>query len=126
MNQTAYRKSTSCSDAIFATLEAISRYLIDEGRINLCLYDLQKAFNLVKLPIQAFHIGINGKCWQLLGDFHKGTTYQVCLSGVLLRPYLVKKGVKQGWRKVLPWRHQSTLYQISDRHMCHASPSLWL
>ena len=114
MNQTAYRKSTSCSDAIFATLEAISRYLIDEGRINFCLYDLQKAFNLVKLPIRPFDIGINGKCWQLLGDFHKGTTYQVHLSGILSRPYLVKKDVKQGWRKVLPWRHQSTVYQISD------------
>ena len=62
----------------------------------MCLYDLQKAFDSVELAIilqRLFDIGINGKCWRLLRDFHKGTTCQVRLSGVLSRPYLVEKGV---------------------------------
>ena len=33
-NQTAYRKSASCSDAIFATLEVISRYLTDGSKVH--------------------------------------------------------------------------------------------
>ena len=97
MNQTAYRKSNSCSGALFATLEAISRYLTDGSRThNICLYNLQKAFELPILLQRLFDIGINGKCWRLLRDFHKGTTCQARLSGILSRPYLVEKGMKQG------------------------------
>ena len=43
VNQTAYRKSVSCADAIFATQEVIARYL----KGSMCLYNLQKAFDLV-------------------------------------------------------------------------------
>ena len=52
-NQTAYIKSTSCSDAIFATLEVISRYLTDGSKVHMCLYDLQKTFAIdsVEMPV---------------------------------------------------------------------------
>ena len=51
INQTAYKKSTSCSDAIFATLEAISRYLKNGTSVHMCLYDLQKAVDSIAIPI---------------------------------------------------------------------------
>ena len=41
MNQSAYMKGISCSDAIFATQEVIARYVREGGRVHMCLYDLQ-------------------------------------------------------------------------------------
>ena len=35
INQTAYRKSVSCADAIFATQEVIARYLRGGGQLSL-------------------------------------------------------------------------------------------
>ena len=43
INQTAYKKKTSCADAIFATLEVIAEYLNSGSNVLMCLYDLQKA-----------------------------------------------------------------------------------
>ena len=50
-NQSAYRKSVSCADAIFATQEVINRYLQEGGRVYMCLYDLEKAFDSVEFSI---------------------------------------------------------------------------
>ena len=38
LNQTAYRKKTSCADAIFATLEVIAEYLNSGSKVLMCLY----------------------------------------------------------------------------------------
>ena len=38
--QTAYRKHTSCDDAIFANLEAMSHYLAQEDQVMMCSFDL--------------------------------------------------------------------------------------
>ena len=51
INQTAYRKSVSCADAIFATQEVIARYMRGGSRVYMCLYDLQKAFDSVEYPV---------------------------------------------------------------------------
>ena len=51
VNQSAYRKGVSCSDAIFATQEAIARYVGGGSKVYMCLYDLQKAFDLVEYPV---------------------------------------------------------------------------
>ena len=50
VNQSAYSKKVSCSDAIFATQEAISRYVGGGNNVYMCLYDLQKAFDSVEYP----------------------------------------------------------------------------
>ena len=36
-NQSAYRKSVSCADAIFATQEVLNRYLLEGGKVYMCL-----------------------------------------------------------------------------------------
>ena len=50
-NQSAYRKSVSCADAIFATQEVLNRYLLEGGKVYMCLYDLEKAFDSVEFPV---------------------------------------------------------------------------
>ena len=64
-NQSAYRKKTSCADAILTTQEAISRYVQGGDRVFMCLYDLSKAFDLVEYSVllrRLFNIGIYS--WQ--------------------------------------------------------------
>ena len=39
MAQTAYRKHTSCEDAIFANLEAMSHYSTQEDQVTMCAFD---------------------------------------------------------------------------------------
>ena len=51
VNQSAYRKAVSCSDAIFAKQEIIARYLRGRGPVYMCLYDLQKNFDSVEYPV---------------------------------------------------------------------------
>ena len=43
VNQTAYRRSVSCADAIFTSQEVIAKYL--NRYTCMCLHDLQKAFD---------------------------------------------------------------------------------
>ena len=49
VNQTAYRRSVSCTNAIFTTQEVIAKYLNSGSKVYMCLYDLQKAFDSVEL-----------------------------------------------------------------------------
>ena len=49
VNQTAYRRSVSCANAIFTTQEVIAKYLNSGSKVYMCLYDLQKAFDSVEL-----------------------------------------------------------------------------
>ena len=65
VNQSAYMKKLSCADAIFATQEVIARYLKGGSRVYMCLYDLQKAFDLIEYPVllkRLYDLGVNGKC----------------------------------------------------------------
>ena len=67
--QTAYQKGISCMDAIFATQETLTNQLRDGGQPYLCLFDIEKAFDSVELPIllqHLFNTGINGKFWRLI------------------------------------------------------------
>ena len=76
VNQTAYRKSVSCADAIFATQEVIARYLRRGSRVYMCLYDLQKAFDSLECPIllkRLYEVGVNGKSevgWKAVEGVH--------------------------------------------------------
>ena len=68
INQSAYTKSVSCDDAIFATQEVIAKYMHDGSSVFMCLYDIQKAFDSVEYCVlleRMFSIGVNGKMWRL-------------------------------------------------------------
>jgi len=78
LNQSAYQRNVSCADAIFATKEAISRYISDGCNVFMCQYDLQKAFDSVEYPVllqRLFDVGVNGKCWRLIRSFYTNATY---------------------------------------------------
>ena len=64
INQTAYQRRVSCANAIFATQEAIARYVRGGSGVHMCLYDLEKAFNSIEYPVvfnRLFKVGVNGK-----------------------------------------------------------------
>ena len=97
--QTAYQKGLSCIDATFATPEALLIHLREGGHPYLCLFDLEKAFDSVKLPVllkSLFQVGINGKCWRLLNDWYLNAQSRVYVNGSLSRPLSINRGVKQG------------------------------
>ena len=99
VNQTAYRKSVSCADAIFATQEVIARYLRGGSRVYMCLYDLQKAFDSVEYPVlleKLYEVGVNGKMWRLLKSWYEGGSCRVKIDGRLSESFSVERGVKQG------------------------------
>ena len=72
-NQSAYRKHVSCANAIFATQELINRYMLEGGKVYMCLYDLEKAFDSVNFSVllkRLFHAAINSKTWRLLRSWY--------------------------------------------------------
>ena len=99
-NQSAYRKRMSCADFIFAAQEVVGRYLRSGSQVFVCLYDLQKAFDLVEYPVmlqRQYEVSVNGKCWRLMKSWHGGAICQVKVDdGMLSEPYSIQRGVKQG------------------------------
>lgn len=53
VNQTGYRKSVSCADAIFASLEVIAWYMSGGSSVYMCFYDIQKAFDSVEYLLES-------------------------------------------------------------------------
>ena len=98
-NQSAYRKHVSCADAIFATQEVINRYLLEGGKIYMCLYDLEKAFDSVEFSVllkRLFHAGINSKTWRLLRSWYSDGRSSVRLRQHVSPPFALGRGVRQG------------------------------
>ena len=98
-NQSAYRKGVSCADAIFATQEIINRYLQEGSRVYMCLYDLQKAFDSVEIPVllgRLFQAGVNSKTWHLLRSWYEDCSTSICLGQHLPKPFALERGVRQG------------------------------
>ena len=97
--QTAYQKGLSCTDAIFATQEALLTHVRDGGKPFLCFCDIEKAFDSIKIPIllkQLYSIGINGKLWRLLKHWYSTSSARVEVNGHMLCPFNIFRGVKQG------------------------------
>ena len=72
-NQSAYWKSVSCADAIFATQDVINRYLLEGGKVYMCLYDLEKAYDSVEFFVllkRLFQVGVNSKTWHILWSWY--------------------------------------------------------
>ena len=97
--QTAYQKGISCADAIFATQEALLTHVRDGGKPFLCLYDLEKAFDSIELPIllkQLYSVGIKGKLWRLLKHWYSTSSARVKVNGQISSCFNISRGVKQG------------------------------
>ena len=86
-------------DAVLAMQEVIAKYLRSGSRIYMCLYDLQKAFDLVEYPVlleKLFVANVNGKIQRLFKNCYESCFYQVKLDGRLSDIFSVERGVKQG------------------------------
>ena len=97
MLQTAYQKGISCMDAIFATQEALLAHYREGSKPYLCLFDLEKAYDSVELPILLkwlLDLGINGKCWRFIKNWYTGSRSQIRVDGHLSDPFPVNRGVK--------------------------------
>ena len=99
MLQTAYQRGVSCMDAIFATQEALLTHYRDGGQPYLCLFDLEKAYDSVELPVlleRLFDLGINGKFWRFIKNWYTGSRGRVRVDGHLSDAFPVNRGVRQG------------------------------
>ena len=97
--QTAYQKGLSCADAIYATQEALLTHVRHGGKLFLCFYDIEKAFDLVELPIllrQLHTIGLDGKFWCLLKHWYSTSSTRVRVNGHTSNSFKISRGVKQG------------------------------
>ena len=93
--QTAYQQGLSCIDAIFATQEALLMHVRDGGKPLLGLYDIEKAFNSIEIPIlleQIYSIGVNGKLWQLLNHWYSTTTARVRIESCISNDFPLSRG----------------------------------
>ena len=98
-NQSAYRRSVSCADAIFATQEVINRYLQEGSSVYMCLYDLQKAFDSVEFPVllrRLFNVGVNSKTWRILNSWYSNCQSSVRLGKHVSPSFTLGRGVRQG------------------------------
>lgn len=99
LNQTAYQKGVSCEEAVFATQEAIRVLLQQDGHAFLALYDLEKAFDSVEVPVLfdcLFRAGINGKGWRLLRSWYEDVCAVVTIKGASSPMFHLNRGVRQG------------------------------
>ncbi len=97
--QTAYRKGLSCSDAVFATQEALLTHLREGRHPYICLFDVEKAFDSIELSTllsRLSAIGINGKCWRILFSWYSSVSSIIRINSSLSDPFLIARGVKQG------------------------------
>ena len=97
--QTAYRKNISCQDAIFVSMEAIRSILRDGNSAYLSLYDLEKAFDSIELPIllrSLFRAGVNGKSWRLVRSWHSNLSAVVRTGSTMSTSIPILRGVQQG------------------------------
>ena len=97
--QTAYQKGLSCADAIFATQETLLTHVRNGGKPFLCLYDIEKAFDSIEIPIllkQLYSISINGKLWRLLKHWYSTSSARVKVNGCVSSCFNISRGVKQG------------------------------
>ena len=97
--QTAYQKSISCIDATFATQETLTCHLHDGGQPYLCLFDMEKGFDSVEIPVLLRHLyntGINGKFWRIIKSWYSNSFSRVHINNQLSEPFTVERGVMQG------------------------------
>ena len=98
-NQTGFVKNTSCSDAIFATYESLSKFAREGDTTYLCLFDLAKAFDMVQYPVllqRSYECGVVGRAWRLLRSWYTSPQCRVKVNGQLSDSFSLQRGVLQG------------------------------
>ena len=62
----------------------------------MCLYDLQKAFDSVEIPVllgRLFQAGVNSKTWRLLRSWYEDCSISICLGQHLSTPFALERGL---------------------------------
>ena len=80
LTQTAYRRNVGCRDSIFASQEVNHKFINEGDSVYTCYYDLEKAFDTVEFCVlleQLVHVGIRGKCWRLIKNWHEDFATEV-------------------------------------------------
>ena len=97
--QMAYQKGLSCIDAICATQETLLIHARENGKPFLCFYDVEKAYDSVKLPIllkEIYAVGINGKLWRLGKSWYSTSSGCVRINHQISDKFTLSRGVEQG------------------------------
>ena len=97
--QTAYRKCSSCQNAIFATQEAILKVIRDDGEAYLWLHDLEKAFDSIEHSIllnSLYDAGVNGKAWRVVSSIYNNLNAVVKSGSSYSSHFPISRGVQQG------------------------------
>ena len=99
LTQTAYRRNVGCSDSIFASQEVNHRFINEGDSVYTCYYDFEKAFNTAEFCVlleQLAHIGIRGKCWRLVMNWHENLHTQVKVGNFLSDHLPIGRGIRRG------------------------------
>ena len=97
LTQTAYKKNVGYSDSIFATQEVNHRFINEGDSVYTCY--LEKAFDTLEFCVlleQLAHIGIRGKCWRLVMNWHENLHAQVKVGNFLSDHLPIGRGIRQG------------------------------
>ena len=98
LNQTAYQKGVSCSEATFACQETISKFIREGDSVYSYFYDLASAFDTVEYPVLLHHLdkaGIKAKLWHLMKHWYSNISH-VRISGSTSGEIPISRGVRQG------------------------------
>ena len=74
-------------------------YVMEANLSCVYIYDIEKAFDSVEIPIlfkRLYSVGINGKLWRLLKHWHSTSSARVKVNGHISNHFSISRGVKQG------------------------------
>ena len=80
-------------------LEAMNHYLTQEDQVMMCVFDLEKAFDLIEFIVLLNHLfdaGIDGKGWKLLKSWCTKPAASVCSKWSLIRTFHDGEKCRQG------------------------------
>ena len=97
--QHGFRSGRSCETQLAGLVNDLAGILDNRGRIDLCIMDFSKAFDLVphqRLLAKLDHLGIRGKCKDWIEGFLTERQQQVVIDGQESTNSPVLSGVPQG------------------------------
>ena len=97
--QFAYQKGNSCAFGSYVLHETINQFVEDGSTVYTCFLDSSKAFDTVWIDglfFKLFELGVKGKTWRLLRNWHGKISCCVLLDGLLSHSFPIKQGIRQG------------------------------
>ena len=97
--QYAYEKKKSCLDASLSLQEAVLYNTERGSKVYCCFLDSCKAFDTVWMDglfYKLYNLGIQGKTWRLLRNWHSTLTSRVIYDGIASSEFPLQQGVRQG------------------------------